>query len=124
MTATKEEKLKNCVLDIDAIVQDDRDWDTMHLNNSNRRLRVKLKLPGFSQYFCIYLNVSNEQFHELCEFRKVKNIIYLVYRVNIQLVANLPLTSEQKFRFGLAWPGLARPKRNFCSEVNGRFATS
>ena len=46
----------------------------MHLNNSNRRLRVKLKLPSFLQYFCIYLNVSNEQFHELCEV--YKNIIY------------------------------------------------
>ena len=32
-----------------------------------------------------------------------------------------PKTSNQKFRFGLAWPGLARPKRNFCFEVNGRF---
>ena len=47
-----------------------------------------------------------------------------LYRVTIQLVANLPLTSEQKFRFGLDRPGQARPERNFCFEVNGRFATS
>ena len=46
------------------------------------------------------------------------------YRVTIQLVANLPLTLKLKFRFGLACPGLARPKWNFCFEVNGRFATS
>ena len=46
------------------------------------------------------------------------------YRVTIQLVQNLPLTSKQKFRFGLDWPGLARPKRNFCFEVNRRFCTS
>ena len=31
------------------------------------------------------------------------------YRVTHQVVTNLPLTSKQKFRFGLAWPGLARP---------------
>ena len=46
------------------------------------------------------------------------------YKVTIQLVANLPLTSKLKFRFGLACPCLARPKRNFGFEVNGRFATS
>ena len=27
----------------------------------------------------------------------------------------------KKFHFGLARPGQARPKRNFCTEVNGRF---
>ena len=47
-----------------------------------------------------------------------------IYRVTIQLVANLLLTSEQKFGLGLARPEQARPKRNFCLEVNGRFATS
>ena len=47
-----------------------------------------------------------------------------LYRVTIQLVANLPLTSEQKFRFGLVRPGQARPKGNFCFEVNRRFAKS
>ena len=36
------------------------------------------------------------------------------YRVTIQLVQNLLLTSKPKFRFGLVCPGLARPKRNFC----------
>ena len=46
------------------------------------------------------------------------------YRVTIQLVQNLRLTSRQKFRFGLVCPGLARPKRNFCLEVNWRFCTS
>ena len=35
------------------------------------------------------------------------------YRVTIQLVQNLPLTSNQKFRFGLARLGQSRPKRNF-----------
>ena len=44
-----------------------------------------------------------------------------LYRVTIQLEQNFPLTSKQKFRFGLGWPGLARPKQNFCFEVNGRF---
>ena len=36
-----------------------------------------------------------------------------IYRVTIQLMANLPLISKRKFRFGLAWCGLAMPKRNF-----------
>ena len=44
-----------------------------------------------------------------------------LYRVTIQLVANLPLTSKQKFRSGLARPGQARPKRNFWFEVLGGF---
>ena len=47
-----------------------------------------------------------------------------VYRVTHQFVTNLPLTSKQKFCFCLAWPGQARPKRNFCFEVNGRFPTT
>ena len=47
-----------------------------------------------------------------------------MYRVTIQLVANFLLTAKQKFRFGLARPGQTMPKRNFCLEVNGRFATS
>ena len=47
-----------------------------------------------------------------------------LYRVTNQVVQNLQLTSKQKFRFGLTWPGLDRPKRNFCFEVNGRFCTT
>ena len=43
------------------------------------------------------------------------------YRVTIPLVQNLPLTTKQKFRFDLGRPGEARPKRNFCFEVNRRF---
>ena len=44
-----------------------------------------------------------------------------VYRVTIQLVTNLPVTSKQKFCFGLAWPSLARPKRNFLLKSAGGF---
>ena len=39
----------------------------------------------------------------------VKQLSLHMYRVNIQLVANLPLTSKPKFHFGLARPGQARP---------------
>ena len=46
------------------------------------------------------------------------------YRVTHQVVPNLLLTSKQKFHFGLARPGQARPKWNICFEVNGRFCTS
>ena len=35
--------------------------------------------------------------------------ITLEYRMTIPLVQNLPLISKQKFRFGLACPGVARP---------------
>ena len=41
-----------------------------------------------------------------------------------QGVPNLPLSSKQKFCFGLAWPGLTRPKQKLCFEVNGRFGTT
>ena len=43
------------------------------------------------------------------------------YRVTIPLVQNFQLTSRQKLRFGLARLGQAKPKRNFCLEVNWRF---
>ena len=43
------------------------------------------------------------------------------YRVTIPLVQNLPLNSEHMCRFGLSRPRQARPKRNFCFEVNRRF---
>ena len=43
--------------------------------------------------------------------------------MTITLVQNLLLTSKHKFRFGLTCPALARPKRNFWTEVN-RFWTS
>ena len=33
---------------------------------------------------------------------------YTNYRVTHQVVANLPLTSKQKFHFGLSWPGQAK----------------
>ena len=55
--------------------------------------------------------------------RMLKNSI-VFYRVTHQVVQNLLLTSNQKFRFGLAWTDLARPKRNFGFEVNGRFCTT
>ena len=48
----------------------------------------------------------------------------LLYRVTRQVVPNLTLTSKQKFCFGLARSGQARPKLNFCFEVNGRFGTT
>ena len=44
-------------------------------------------------------------------------LILCLYRVTHQVVTNLPLTSKHKFRFGLACPGLARPKRNCCFDV-------
>ena len=34
------------------------------------------------------------------------------YGVTIHLVQNLPLTSNHKFRFGLAWPGQGRQGQN------------
>ena len=40
------------------------------------------------------------------------------------LDSNLPLTSTQKLRIGLACPDLARQNRNFCVAVNGRFESS
>ena len=43
------------------------------------------------------------------------------YRVTQHVGSNLPLTSTQKFHFGLARSGQARPKQNFCFDVNGRF---
>ena len=43
-------------------------------------------------------------------------------RVTHLVDSNIPLTSKQKFRFGLAiLSGQARPIRNFCFDVNGRF---
>ena len=66
-----------------------------------------------------------DQFVSFCysHHQKGHKILQLCkYRVTIPLVQNLLLTSKQKFR--LACPGLARPKRNFCFSVNGKFSTS
>ena len=47
-----------------------------------------------------------------------------MYRVTHLVDSNLPLTSKQKFCFGLAWPDLDRPKRDFCFDVNGRVGST
>ena len=57
--------------------------------------------------------------HLLC---LLSRIINSMYRVTIQLVQSLLLTSKLKFRFSLARPGKARPKRNFFLESTGGFA--
>ena len=44
-----------------------------------------------------------------------------MYRVTHLVDSNLPLTSKQKFCFGLTRSGQARPIRNFCFDVNWRF---
>ena len=46
---------------------------------------------------------------------------FINYRVTHHVRQNIPLTSKQKFRFGLARPAHARPKRNSCFDVNRRF---
>ena len=60
--------------------------------------------------------------HSFSPLPRCNSMFY--YRVTIPLVQNLQLTSRQKFRFGLARPGQAKPKRNFCLEINWRFCTS
>ena len=52
------------------------------------------------------------------------NIRYKLYRVTHLVVQNLPLTSKQKFHFGLAWPGHARPGQNrtYVLKSTGGFA--
>ena len=62
------------------------------------------------------MNLKLELIHLLMRIR--------IYRVTIQLVTKLLLTSKQNFSFGLARPGEARPKQNFYFEVSGRFVTS
>ena len=52
-----------------------------------------------------------------CLHFEIKNIYRLTHLVD----SNLLLTSKQKFRFGLARSGQARPIRNFCFGGNGRF---
>ena len=56
-----------------------------------------------------------------CYLKYSENENAFIYRVTIPLVQNFLLTSKEKFHFGLACPGMARPKRNFSFEVNGRF---
>ena len=88
------------------------------------QLKCLARLTIFSSARCLLreggyspskLNITGQRTQTCFE----KNI----YRATIHLVQNLPLTSKLKFRFGLARSGQARPKRNFCCEVNGRFCT-
>ena len=64
-------------------------------------------------YYYSVLNADKNQ-------KNIADIIYM-YRVTHHVGSNLPLTSKHKFRFGQVCPDLARPKRNFCSDVKGRF---
>ena len=43
--------------------------------------------------------------HKWTEVSMSPRNIYIKYRVTHHVVQNLPLTSKQKFHFGLAWPG-------------------
>ena len=43
------------------------------------------------------------------------------YRVTIQVVSNLPLTTKQRLCF---WYKLLKLKQNFCYNVNGRLGTT
>ena len=47
-----------------------------------------------------------------------------MYWVTQQVGSNLPLTSKQKFRFSLTCPDLARPKQNVWFDVNRRFEST
>ena len=76
------------------------------------RKELVTKLAGESLLLVTRLQVHLEVIQEQ---------IVTKYRVTIPLVQNLPLTSKQTFRFGLGRIGQARPKRNFCFEVNGKF---
>ena len=68
--------------------------------------------------FFTFLFLSGLTFMLMCYARYS---ILITYRVTITLVQNLPLTSNQKFRFGLTCPALAMPKRNLCFEINRCF---
>ena len=76
------------------------------------------------------LQKDSPNIHESKSFMSAKGITKAVrnmnnmYRVTHHIVQNLPLTSKHKFCFGLAMPGHARPKRNICFEINGRFWTT
>ena len=80
------------------------------------RTKQVCELYGLGEFEYPY----SSEIHNNIESRKTDNISYEPeYRVTIQLVQNLPLTSKQKFRFGLARPhGL-----DICFEVNRRFCT-
>ena len=56
--------------------------------------------------------------------KTIKVVSVYLNRVTHQVVTNHQLTSKQKFRFGRARPGQARPKWNFCFEVIRRFITT
>ena len=47
-------------------------------------------------------------YNKVCRGTLQLQISFALYRVTIQLVTKLPLTSKQKFRYGLAWPSQAK----------------
>ena len=57
-----------------------------------------------------------------CDYLYLVHHVHIVtknqiqYRVTIPLVQNLPLTSEQKFRLGLSWPGQVKTELVFGSQ--------
>ena len=96
------------------------EYTTLHLNG--------FWLNGIWLHFSLLAFRKRVPFHEISDiwpFRLYGKFTgtkaWTIYRVTQHVVRNLPLTLKQKFPFGLARPGQARPKRNLCFEVNGMF---
>ena len=84
----------------------------------DRRQRHQ-NLPGL-----IHFHSGSEIYFRSQGFSCFLLFLVQLYRVTIQLVQNLRLTSRQKFRFGLVCPGLARPTRNFFLDLSRSFCTN
>ena len=98
----------------------------------------ELPLPSFSVdvtrfwppfFFWTAPNVDLGRFGRVSGFTHTYKIRTLIWDLD-KLVqgdpsprAKPPVDFKVKIRFGLACPGLSRPKRNFTFEVNGRFCT-
>ena len=97
----------SCNLEVSAT---NKPGDDMLKIDSNRTLVFSLECHKHDLFNTIY---------QIVDMKKSQTHPY--YRVTIPLVQNIPLTSKPKFHFGLACPGLARPKWNFCLAFKGRF---
>ena len=82
---------------------------------------------------CTLCTPLHDSVNNVLRYHKTPPILYtinnfLMLHNDSKKSAVIDLTAlpkvKKKFRFGLAWPDLARQKWNFCFEVNGRCWTS
>ena len=94
--------------------------------NNKLGSKEKKHFDTFSVKHYVHTSLNTKVFRQKwLHLMTINDIIHGILATCIQsdhpTCSKPPIDFKPKFRFGLTWPDLARSKRNFCFEVNGRF---